>query len=74
MIPIALIVLTLSVTCIPLDTGVLVMFILGTAMLIMGMSFFTVGSTISEVKKEFGITSSANGILLAIPTEKAYKI
>ncbi len=46
-IPIALIVLILSVTCVPLDTGVLVMFVLGTAMLILGMSFFTVGSGIS---------------------------
>ncbi len=37
--PIALIVLILSVTCIPLDAGVLVTFILGTVMLIMGMVF-----------------------------------
>lgn len=27
-----------------------------------------------EVNKEFGLTSSANGIVFAIPTEKAYKI
>lgn len=27
-----------------------------------------------EVNKEFGLTSEANGILFAIPTEKAYKI
>lgn len=27
-----------------------------------------------EVNKEFGITSTANGIIIAIPTEKAYKI
>lgn len=27
-----------------------------------------------DVNKEFGITSSANGIIVAIPTEKAYKI
>ncbi len=46
-IPIALIVLILSVTCVPLDTGVLVMFLFGTVMLILGMSFFTVGSGIS---------------------------
>jgi len=45
--PIALIVLALSSTCIPLDAGVLVMFILGTIMLIMGMGFFTIGSGIS---------------------------
>ncbi len=46
-IPIALIVLILSISCVPLDTGVLVMFFLGTVMLILGMSFFTVGSGIS---------------------------
>lgn len=46
-IPIALIVLILSVTCVPLDAGVLVMFLFGTVLLILGMSFFTVGSGIS---------------------------
>lgn len=38
-IPIALIVLVLSVTCIPLDADVLVMFVFGTVLLILGMSF-----------------------------------
>ncbi len=57
-IPIALIVLVLSVTCIPLDAGVLVMFILGTVMLIMGMSFFTVGSGISMEPLGDGIGKS----------------
>lgn len=46
-IPIALIVLILSVTCAALDAGVLVMFLFGTVLLIIGMSFFTVGSGIS---------------------------
>lgn len=46
-IPIALIVLILSVTCVPLDAGLIVMFFFGTAMLIIGMSFFTVGSGMS---------------------------
>jgi len=59
-IPIALIVLVLSVTCIPLDTGVLVMFILGTVMLIMGMSFFTVGSGISMEPLGDGIGKTLN--------------
>ena len=27
-----------------------------------------------DVNKEFGLTSEANGIIFAIPTEKAYKI
>ena len=57
-IPIALIVLALSVSCIPLDTGVLVMFLLGTVMLILGMSFFTVGSGISMEPLGDGIGKS----------------
>jgi len=59
-IPIALIVLILSVTCIPLDTGVLAMFVFGTVMLIMGMSFFTVGSEISMEPLGDGIGKSLN--------------
>jgi len=46
-LPIALIVLILSVTCASLDAGVLVLFLFGTILLILGMSFFTVGSGIS---------------------------
>ena len=46
-LPIALIVLILSVTCVTLDAGVLVLFLFGTILLILGISFFTVGSTIS---------------------------
>lgn len=45
--PIAIIVLILSVTCVSLDAGVLVLFLFGTILLILGMSFFTVGSGIS---------------------------
>lgn len=39
-LPIAIIVLILSVTCVSLDAGVLVLFLFGTVLLIMGMSFF----------------------------------
>ena len=46
-LPIALIVLILSITGVALDAGVLVLFLFGTILLILGMSFFTVGSTIS---------------------------
>ena len=46
-LPIAIIVLILSVTCVTLAAGVLVVFIFGTILLILGMSFFTVGSGIS---------------------------
>ena len=46
-LPIALIVLILSVTCVSLASGVLVLFLFGTIFLILGMSLFTVGSTIS---------------------------
>ena len=38
-LPIAIIVLILSVTCVSLDTGVLVLFLFGTILLILGMSF-----------------------------------
>ncbi|MBQ6830079.1 MAG: DUF1538 domain-containing protein [Clostridia bacterium] len=46
-LPIAAIVLLLSVTAAPLNAGVLVLFLFGTLLLIGGMSFFTVGSGIS---------------------------
>lgn len=46
-LPIALIVLILSVTCVALEAGVLVLFLFGTILLILGISFFTVGSGIS---------------------------
>ncbi len=46
-LPITIIVLILSVTCVALAAGVLVLFLFGTILLILGMSFFTVGSTIS---------------------------
>lgn len=46
-LPIAVIVLILSVTCVSLASGVLVLFLFGTILLILGMSFFTIGSTIS---------------------------
>ena len=38
-LPIAIIVLILSVTCVSLDAGVLVLFLFGTILLILGMSF-----------------------------------
>lgn len=57
-IPIALIVLILSVTCVPLDAGVLVMFLFGTVLLIIGMSFFTVGSGMSMEPLGDGIGKS----------------
>ncbi len=34
----------------------------------------TSAQIMEDVNKEFGITSPANGIIIAIPTEKAYKI
>ncbi len=46
-LPIAAIVLILSVTLAPLNSGVLVLFVFGTLMLILGMSFFTIGSGMS---------------------------
>ena len=57
-LPIAIIVLVLSVTCVSLDAGVLVLFLFGTILLILGMSFFTVGSTISMEPLGDGIGKS----------------
>lgn len=59
-LPIAIIVLILSVTCVSLDAGVLVLYLFGTILLIMGMSFFTIGSTISMEPLGEGIGKSLN--------------
>lgn len=57
-LPIAIIVLILSVTCVSLDAGVLVLFFFGTILLILGMSFFTVGSGMSMEPLGEGIGKS----------------
>ncbi len=59
-LPIAIIVLILSVSLVSLDAGVLVLFIFGTILLILGMSFFTVGSGISMEPLGDGIGKSLN--------------
>ena len=59
-LPIALIVLILSVSFVTLDAGVLVLFLFGTILLILGMSFFTVGSGISMEPLGDGIGKSLN--------------
>ena len=59
-LPIAIIVLILSVTCVTLDAGVLVLFMFGTILLILGMSFFTIGSSISMEPLGDGIGKSLN--------------
>lgn len=46
-LPISAIVLVLSVTIAPLDSGVLVLFLFGTLLLIVGMGLFTIGSGVS---------------------------
>ena len=46
-LPIFAIVLLLSVSAAPMESGVIVMFLFGTIMLIIGMGFFTIGSGIS---------------------------
>lgn len=46
-LPISAIVLLLSVTLAPMDSGILVLFLFGTVMLIIGMSLFTIGSGMS---------------------------
>ncbi len=59
-LPIAIIVLVLSVSCVTLEAGVLVLFIFGTILLILGMSLFTVGSGISMEPLGDGIGKSLN--------------
>lgn len=46
-LPIFAIVLLLSITLVPMNSGVLVLFLFGTLTMIVGMSFFTIGSDIS---------------------------
>ncbi|MBQ9161974.1 MAG: DUF1538 domain-containing protein [Clostridia bacterium] len=46
-LPIFAIVLLLSITVAPLQSGVLVLFLFGTLLLLVGMSFFTIGSGMS---------------------------
>ncbi len=59
-LPIAAIVLFLSVTLAPMDSGILVLFVFGTLMLIVGMSLFTIGSTISMQPLGEGIGITIN--------------
>lgn len=58
--PIAIIVSLLSITCVSLDAGVLVLFLFGTILLISGMSFFTLGSGMSMEPLGDGIGKSLN--------------
>ncbi len=46
-LPIAAIVLVLSISLAPINAGVVVLFLFGTLLLVFGMSFFTIGSGIS---------------------------
>ncbi len=59
-LPVAVIVLILSVSIAPLNTGIIVLFGFGTMLLIFGMSFFTIGSGISmePLGESIGITIS----------------
>lgn len=59
-LPISAIVLILSISLAPISSGVLVLFVFGTLLLIFGMSFFTVGSDISmePLGEGMGITVS----------------
>ena len=65
-LPITAIVLLLCITIAPLNTGVLVLFVFGCLMLIMGMSFFTIGSSISmeSLGKGIGIRLSKSKSML----------
>ena len=68
-LPIAVIVILLSITCVSLDAGVLILFLFGRVMLILEMSFFTVGSKISMEPLGDGIgksLSKTTKILIAL--------
>ena len=57
-LPIFAIVLVLSVSVAPMESGLLVMFLFGTLLLIVGMGFFTIGSGISMEPLGEGIGST----------------
>ncbi len=59
-LPISAIVLLLSVTLVPLEPGVLVLFLFGTFMLIFGIGLFTIGSEISMKPLGDGIGTQAS--------------
>ena len=68
-LPIAAIVLLLSISFAPLSSGVLVLFVFGTLLLITGMSFFTIGSGISMEPLGDGIgveISKSKKIILSV--------
>lgn len=54
-LPITFIVLLLSITLVPMETGVMVLFILGAIMLIVGMGLFTLGVDMSMIPMGDGI-------------------
>lgn len=54
-LPITFIVLLLSVTLVPLEAGVMVLFIIGAILLIVGMGFFTLGVDMSMIPMGDGI-------------------
>lgn len=58
--PIAALVLFLSVTLAPINSGILVLFVFGTLLLIVGMSLFTIGSGISMQPLGEGIGVTIN--------------
>ena len=53
-LPITAIVLLLSVTLVPLTTGALVLFLFGSALLIVGVGVFTMGVDMSMTPMEIG--------------------
>ncbi|MFV0364417.1 MAG: DUF1538 domain-containing protein [Suipraeoptans sp.] len=53
--PIILIVIVLSITIIPIDAGVMILFLFGAMLLIVGMSLFTLGVDMSMIQMGDGI-------------------
>ncbi len=59
-LPIAVIVLAVSITAAPLSAGTLVLFLFGAAMVILGMGFFTMGADMAMIPMGEGIGAQIN--------------
>ena len=64
-LPIFAIVLVLSISLVPMNPGILVMFLFGTIMLIVGMSLFTIGSEMEPIGEGIGSQLSRSQKLIA---------
>ena len=52
-LPISLIVMAISFVLVPVDAGLMLSFVIATAMLILGMGLFTLGADMSGSRRQF---------------------